>query len=163
MNHLVRGLFSDFGDVAIIVSRLEHAGFSEKQISVISNEENDLESFKITENTKFPEGIAFGAASGGILGALAGGFAAIGAFASGGIGILASGPIAAAFAAGAAGAAGGGTLGGVLGTVFPDNEKQYYQDCVQQGAIMVVAHCEEQSQADQARQIFNQYDPIKVG
>ena len=87
----------------------------------------------------------------------------MGAFATGGIGILAAGPIATAFAAGAAGAAGGGALGGVYGTVFPDDEKQYYQDCVQQGAIMVVAQCESESQAEKAKQIFNQYDPIKVG
>lgn len=163
MNHVVRGLFSDLENVSIILARLELAGFSEKEISVISNEENNLESFKITENTKFPEGVAVGSATGGLLGAIAGGFATVGAFATGGIGILAAGPIATAFAAGAAGAAGGGVLGGVYGTVFPDSEKQYYQDCIQQGAVMVVAHCEEESQADKAKEIFNQFDPIKVG
>ena len=160
MNHIVRGLFSDFGDVATIVSRLELAGFSEQQISVISNEEHDLESFKINQNSKFPEGEAIDSDADGLLGAIAGGFATVGAFATGGIGILAAGPIATAFATGAEDSGAGA---GVYGIVFPDNEKQYYQDCVQQGAIMVVAHCAEESQADNAKQIFNQYDPIKVG
>ncbi len=159
MNKIVRGVFADFEDVAIIIARLELSGFTEDEISIISNEENDLDSFKISENTKLPEGIAIGSATGGILGAIAGSFATVGAFATGGIGILAAGPIATAFAAGAA----GGALGGVYGTVFPDNEKQYYQDCVNQGAILIVAHCQSDEQVDKAKQIFEQYNPIKVG
>lgn len=158
MNHVVRGLFSDIEEVAVILSRLELAGFSEKNISVISNEENKLEPFHFSESTKLSEGAENDSVADGLLSAIADGFAAVGAFA--GVGILASGPIASAFLAGAAE---GGAHGGVYGTVFPANEEQYYQDCVQQGAIMIVAHCEEKSQADTARQLFEQYDPIKVG
>lgn len=157
----VIGLFEKPRVASEAIARLADMGLSEQHISLVTNEDTDKDSFAITENTKFPEGVATGALTGGVLGALVGGLAAAGAVASGGFGVLASGPIAAAFAAGGFGAAGGGILGGVYGTVIPDDEHQVYDDAIKKGGAVVAVECDDDKVSD-VKDTFNELQAKRI-
>ncbi|WJG10308.1 hypothetical protein [Aliiglaciecola sp. LCG003] len=151
MSNVIRGLFATPQQASLAIHQLAEKGFAEQQISLVSNETYDKDSFSISENTKFPEGVAIGAASGGVLASIGAGLAMVGSVATGGLGILAAGPIATAFFAGAGG---GGILGGVFGSIFPDEENQYFEDEIVKGSVMVSVECDP-AEFPKVEQVFS--------
>src|SRR5580698_46731 len=93
----------------LIVDRLQNAGFSNNDISVLFPDESTTRDFGHEKNTKAPEGIATGAGTGGVVGGALGWLAGIGALAIPGAGpFIAAGPIFAALSGAAIGATAGG-------------------------------------------------------
>jgi hypothetical protein len=142
MKTTVMGLFHKPSQVKASIEALEIKGVRAEQMSLITSENIDKESFSISENTKLPEMTIIGAASGGALGLIIGGLAAVGSVATGGIGLLASGPVVAAMAGGGFGASGGGILGAVFGLVVPDSDHQTILDELVKGGALLCIDCQ---------------------
>jgi hypothetical protein len=112
---------------------------------------------------KAEDGAAFGAASGGIIGALAG----LGALAIPGIGpVIAAGPLIAALTGGAigalAGAPTGGLVAGLIKTHHMDAEDaEVYAEGVRRGETLLTVQVDE-ANVSRSRDILNKYNPTDV-
>src|SRR6516225_6449174 len=97
-----------------IIERLQVAGFSTNDISVLMADKQGTRDFALEHHTKAPEGAVVGAGTGVAVGGIVGWLAGIGTLAIPGLGpLIASGPILAALS----GAAVGGTAGGIVGAL----------------------------------------------
>jgi hypothetical protein len=115
------------------IERLQGAGFTNDQISVIAKDRDVARNVSDSTGTEAEEGAVAGAVAGGALGAVAALIAGASAVAIPGIGIAIGGPIAAAIA----GAAGGGLVGGLVGMGIPEDEANQYQERLEAGDIVV--------------------------
>jgi hypothetical protein len=121
-----------------IVAKLETAGFSENDISVLFPDKGSTRDFAHKKETKMPEGATIGASSGGVVGGTIGLLAGIGALAIPGLGpFIAAGPIMAALSGGAIGALGGGLTGALVGLGIPEYEAKRYEGKVKEGGILI--------------------------
>jgi len=138
-----------------IVGRLEAAGFSNNDISVLFPDKETTRDFAHEKNTKAPEGAATGAGTGGVLGGAFGWLAGIGALAIPGVGpFIAAGPLLAALSGAAVGAAVGGIAGGLIGMGIPELEAKRYEGKIKQGNLLISVHTEDSDEAKRAEQIF---------
>jgi hypothetical protein len=117
------------------IRRLQAAGFSNDQISVIARDKKVARGVAddTGTDTKAEEGAVAGAVTGGALGAIAAVIAGASAVVIPGIGLAIGGPIAAAIA----GAAGGGLLGGLVGMGIPEDEASHWNERFEAGDILV--------------------------
>jgi hypothetical protein len=115
------------------IRRLQSAGFSNDQVSVIARDENVSRQVAADTGTAAEEGALTGAVTGGVLGGVAALIAGASAVAIPGVGIAIGGPIAAAIA----GAAGGGLIGGLIGMGIPEDEARMYHQRLEAGDIVV--------------------------
>lgn len=120
------------------------------------------------DQTAADEGMAAGAAVGGVLGGGAGLALSLSALAVPGIGpILAAGPLIAALAGAAVGGAAGGLLGSFLGMGIPESEAREYESAVRQGGIFVSVATDSADEAERVQaqltargaRAVNSYDP----
>jgi hypothetical protein len=137
MSEVITGLFKSSSAASNAIFRLESAGVTHNDISVIANGTHSKENFAVDEGTKASEGGVIGAASTGIVAAVVAGMTAVGAVATGGAGLVVAGPLVAALAAGGAGAAIGGSLGAIIGAFIPEHEIKYYEDAIKEGSVLV--------------------------
>src|SRR5436190_5400434 len=99
---------ADLQQAEYLVARLQAAGYSENDISVLMADKQGSRDFAHVHHTKAPEGATVGAGTGVAVGGVVGWLAGIGALAVPGLGpLVAAGPIMAALS----GAAVGGTVG----------------------------------------------------
>ncbi len=152
----VSAIFENNQDVENVIRELHQQGFSDNEIGVMMTDKRKQQILEHAGATKLPEGIATGAAVGGVLGALAAGLAAIGSITIPGVGILASGPLVAALAGGGAGAAVGGLTGALVGWGIPEEEAEHYERHIKQGRVLVTVNTEE-ARAATVQNIFNNY------
>lgn len=139
----------------IIVGRLQSAGFSNNDVSVLFPDKETTRDFAHEKNTKAPEGIATGAGTGGVVGGALGWLAGIGALAIPGVGpFIAAGPILAALSGAALGATVGGIAGGLIGLGFPELEAKRYEGKIKAGNILISVHTEDSEQVKLAEKIF---------
>jgi hypothetical protein len=115
------------------IRRLQSAGFTNDQVSVIARDKNVSRQVADDTGTEAEEGALTGAVAGGVLGGVAALIAGASAVAIPGVGIAIGGPIAAAIA----GAAGGGLIGGLVGMGIPEDEAKVYNERMEQGDIIV--------------------------
>ena len=120
-------------DAIDAIRRLQSAGFTNDQVSVIARDENVSRQVATDTGTEAEEGALAGAVTGGVLGGVAALIAGASAVAIPGIGIAIGGPIAAAIA----GAAGGGLVGGLIGMGLPEEEAERYNERLEAGDIVV--------------------------
>jgi hypothetical protein len=121
-------------DAAVVaIRRLQTAGFTNDQVSVIARDRDASRRVADDTGTEAEEGAVAGAVAGGVLGAVAALIAGASAVAIPGVGIAIGGPIAAAIA----GAAGGGLVGGLIGMGIPEDEARHYNDRLEEGDIIV--------------------------
>jgi phosphohistidine swiveling domain-containing protein len=140
---------------ASIVDQLKVAGFSENDISVLSSNRVGSRHFAHEQHTKAPEGAAFGAVSGVVLGAAFGWLVGIGTLAIPGLGpLLAAGPIIAALTGAGGGAVVGGVMGTMIGMGMPEFEAKQYDDKMKGGNILISVHTEDRMERDRAVGIF---------
>lgn len=161
MGNVMTGLFKSPGLAAEAMQMLDHNNVSAEDVTLVANDALSKDSLAVTENSKMPEGVAIGAASGGLLGAVVGGLTAIGAISTGGLGLIASGPLVAALAAGGAGAATGGLVGGVVGATIPEHEVKYYENAIKEGSVLVGVKCNESTEVI-VRDIFEACEASKI-
>lgn len=139
----------------LLVERLQSAGFSNNDISVLFPDESTTRDFGHEKNTKAPEGIATGVGTGGAVGGALGWLAGIGALAIPGVGpFIAAGPILAALSGAAVGAAVGGIAGGLIGLGIPELEAKRYEGKIKAGNILVSVHTENSDEIKAAERIF---------
>ncbi|MGO4532855.1 general stress protein [Paenibacillus sp. 2TAF8] len=139
MKKKIVGVFNTEREASQAIESLKAEGFTSDEISVVTQDRDELKAIREETGTKAPEGVAAGAATGGVLGGVAGLLAGIGALAVPGIGpILAAGPIAAAFTGAAVGAGAGGLVGGLVGLGIPEEDAREYEEYVQNGKILLL-------------------------
>jgi uncharacterized membrane protein len=160
----VLGLFENRDAADRAIALLQERGFSPKDISIITRDEQVNGEGDDTGN-HVAEGALSGATTGGVIGALAGLLVGIGAIAVPGIGgLLVGGPLAAALGlTGAAattatgamtGALAGGLVGGLVGLGVPEDEARQYEERVKEGAVLLAVPAMEGNDAGDARQLL---------
>jgi hypothetical protein len=138
-----------------IVARLQSAGFSNNDISVLFPDKGTTRDFAHEKNTKAPEGAATGAAAGGVVGGTLGVLAGIGLLAIPGLGpFIAAGPIMAGLSGIAAGATLGGITGALVGLGIPELEAKRYEGKIKGGNILISAHTDKSEEVKRAKEIF---------
>lgn len=147
-----------------IVSRLQNAGFSGNDISVLFPDKSGTRDFAHEKHTKAPEGAATGATTGGIVGGALGLLAGVGLLAIPGVGpFIAAGPIMAALSGMGVGAAVGGITGALVGMGIPELEAKKYEDKVKGGNILISAHAENGDEVKTAKKIFEDAGATDIG
>lgn len=163
-------LYHNFTDAQNAVDALVRGGVDRTKISLVANNTTG-EYSDYLNNTDYDsedavtaeQGAAFGAASGGIIGALAG----LGALAIPGIGpVIAAGPLIAALTGGAvgalAGAPTGGLVAGLIKTHHMDAEDaEVYAEGVRRGETLLTVQVED-AEVSRTRDLLNQYNPTDV-
>jgi hypothetical protein len=169
----VVALFRDFNHAEQAVDHLVRQGYDRNQMSLVSSNasgEHDRhvrtngDRGLVTQDAVTPsEGAAFGAASGGVIGALLG----LGALAIPGIGpVIAAGPLIAALTGGVIGAVAGAPTGGLVAGLVrthdvDEGDAELYAEGVRRGGTLLTVQVDD-GQASDARIIINQYQPTDV-
>lgn len=159
----VIGLVASQAQAENIVAQLQHAGFSNNDISALVPDKRGTRDFAHEQNTKAPEGAVAGASAGGALGGTVGLLAGIGAIAIPGLGpFIAAGPIMAALSGAAAGAAVGGVTGALVGLGIPELEAKQYEGKVKSGNILLSVHVEDRDERARAKKILEAGGAVDV-
>jgi hypothetical protein len=137
MAKLLTAIFRSRAAAMTAVEDLVRHGFSQDDISLLMSETTRGREFMVDESTKAPEGLAAGAAVGGVLGAVALGLTATGLLAAPAIGLFAAGQWLAMLAGFGAGALGGGLIGGLVGLGIPEHEAELYKGELEKGGILL--------------------------
>jgi uncharacterized membrane protein len=142
-------------DADQLVNRLRQAEFSAQEVSVVTQDRRERSDLKHASTKTRLEGLATGAAAGGLaLGGL-GWIAGIVALSIPGIGpLLAAGPIVAALGDAAIGGAFGVVGGAILGLRMPDHVARYYEEALQNGHSLIAVHCDDPLKREKAKEIF---------
>ncbi len=140
-----------------IVERLQVAGFSNNDISVLFPDKSGTKDFAHEKHTKAPEGATTGGTVGLGVGAILGWLAGIGSLAIPGVGpFIAAGPIMGALGGAAVGGATGGIVGALVGMGIPEYEAKRYEGKVRGGNILISVHTDDAGQRTRAKEIFKQ-------
>lgn len=159
-------LYRNFNDAQNAVDELVRNGVDRSMISLVANNATGEYTDYVRDDddaVKAEEGAAFGAASGGIIGALVG----LGALAIPGIGpVIAAGPLIAALTGGAVGALAGAPTGGlVAGLVkthhIDDVDAEVYAEGVRRGETLLTVQVEE-ANVSRTRDLLNKYSPTDI-
>jgi len=138
-----------------VVGQLQHAGFSNNDISVVFPDQNRSRDFAADHETKAPEGAIAGAGAGGLVGGTLGLLVGIGALAIPGLGpLIAAGPLLATLSGVAAGATLGGVTGALVGLGIPEIEAKRYEGKLRSGNVLVAVHTENRQQQELAERIY---------
>jgi len=139
MTRILTALFEDYATAAGVVSELEIAGISYRDISLISNDKEHSHIVPIGTTDDAVSGAGTGTAIGAAIGGGAGLLAGLGLLSIPGFGPLAAVGWLAAMAGGAAaGAAAGGMTGLLVGAGLGDEEAEIYSAGLQRGGTLVV-------------------------
>jgi uncharacterized membrane protein len=153
-NKKIVGVFRTEQQAVEAIESLKRQGYRSDEISVVTKNKDDMASVERETGSKAPEGVATGAAAGGMLGGAAGLLAGLGLLAVPGIGpILAAGPIATTLTGLAVGAGAGGLVGGLIGLGIPEDEANRYNDYVNEGNILVLVD----NYADRNKSVYDTF------
>ncbi|HEX8371466.1 MAG TPA: hypothetical protein VF585_01695 [Chthoniobacterales bacterium] len=155
MNKAVFGISKDFNEANDLVTRLQAAGFSTSDISILAPDTQGKHDFGHVKETKAPEGATTGATTGGIIGGVLGLLAGIGALAIPGVGpFIAAGPIMGALSGLGIGATTGGVVGGLIGLGIPEYEARLYEEKLKSGHYLISVHTEDGDEISRAKDLF---------
>src|SRR5882672_2748434 len=154
-NTAVFGIYRTRTQAENAVDALRAAGFRNTDISALLPDNVGTKDFAHEKNTKAPEGMAAGAATGGLVGGTLGWLAGIGSLAIPGLGpFIAAGPIMGALAGAGVGGAVGGVAGALIGMGMPEYEAKRYEGRVKEGGILLSVHCDDAAWIKRARNIL---------
>lgn len=144
----VTGLFDIYADATAAVSNLKAAGFSESDISIVSNNGDGH-----YDESNAAEGAGTGAGVGAAVGGTGGLLAGLGLLAIPGVGpVVAAGWLAAMAVGAAGGAVVGGAAGGLIGALtssgVSEEDAHVYAEGVRRGGTLVTARVDESRQAE---------------
>lgn len=162
MSHTISATFKTGNAAYEALRRLDIAGFTEQQVSVVTTDNSEGQSFNIEQDNKAAEGGTIGGTAGGLAGAILGALAATGAVAIPGVNLLVAGSLVAAAAGAGIGAAAGGLIGALVGMGIPEYEAKRYENDVKNGATLVVVEANDGDQADIAKSIFEHEDAHNI-
>ena len=146
MRRTLTALFDDYDDAAKVVRRLEDAGISYRDISIVANAP-DVGRHVVPLGTTDDAVTAAGAgmAAGTAIGGGAGLLAALGLITIPGLGpVVAAGWLVAAIGGAAAGAATGGLVGVLVGAGVSEEDANIYSEGLRRGGTLVVCRIDEQ-------------------
>ena len=160
------GIFSDRIDVEDAIEELRDSGFDAKDVSIVMQDKKESAAIANDTGANVAGGAVSGATTGAVLGGLAG---LVSAIALPGLGaFFIGGPIAAALGlTGAAaatvsgvttGAVAGGLVGALIGMGLPQDEAEYYEGRVREGAILVAIPATSTAQQDEIVRILDGFD-----
>jgi hypothetical protein len=162
MRRTVTALFDDYDDAATAVRRLEDAGISYRDISIVSNAAGNSQTIPIGNTDDAAAGAGAGATVGAALGGGAGLLAGLGLVAIPGFGpVIAAGWLVAAVAGVTAGAAAGGLVGVLVGAGVSDEDARVYSEGLSRGGTLVIARIETGRYED-ARAILAQSRAVDI-
>jgi hypothetical protein len=163
MSKAVISIIKSQAQVEALVSRLESAGVSTTDISVLMPDRTGSRDFTHEHNTKAPEGAVIGGGAGGVAGGVLGLLAGIGALAIPGVGpFIAAGPIMAALSGAAVGATIGGITGALIGLGMPEYEAKQYEAKLKEGNILISVHTADNDEAKRIKEILENADAQDV-
>ena len=136
--------------------KLEHAGFTQKEITLLVTEETRGKHFGIKENTQAEAGAATGAALGGVAGAILLGLASAGTLLVPGLNLVVSGALVGGLMGLGAGAATGGLVGTLVGLGIPEHEAKLYEDSVRKGSILIAVESKDDDTAGRIKTILKE-------
>jgi len=138
-----------------IVERLQSAGFSTDDISVLFVDSNAKKEFTQERLADTPEGAASGAASGAMAGAVLGSLTGMGAPALPGLEpFIVAGRAMATLSGAALGGMIGGMTGAFTGLGVPEDEARRYERRIKDGSVLISVHSENSDDAERARAIL---------
>ncbi len=154
-NKTVVGMFNDLGTAHQAAERLEAAGITRSNISVIAGNESGKYTDYASGAGEVGKGVAGGAGTGAAIGGGLGLLAGLTALAIPGFGpIIAAGPIAAALTGAGIGAASGGLIGGLTHAGIPEDDATAYAEGVKRGGALVTVRTSD-ALADEASDILD--------
>jgi len=139
---MLTGLFTDKESSESAYKSLRDRGYTDDEINVLMSDDTRKKYYGEGEvetelGTKAAEGMGYGSAIGGTLGAVIGGIAALGTnLVLPGVGLVVWGPIAAALAGGGIGATAGGWTGALIGYGIPEERVKEYEEGVKNGGTV---------------------------
>lgn len=149
------GIFPSRSAAETAVDRLQAAGFSHDDVSVLMADKEGSKEFASEKNTKAPEGTTAGVVGGGTVGGTLGLLAGLGALAIPGVGpLIAAGPIMGALAGLGIGGAVGGLVGALVGMGIPEYEAKRYEGRVKDGGVLVSVHCDSSEEISRAKDVL---------
>ena len=152
MSRTLVALFDSYDDAARTVRRLEEAGVSYRDISLIATEAGNRNLITMGTTDDASAGAGAGLAVGTALGGGAGLLAGLGIVAIPGLGpMIAAGWLAATAAGAAAGAAAGGIIGAFTGAGLSDEDAHVHAEGVRRGGTLVTARVDEEQAATAGR------------
>ena len=156
-NTAVFGMFREKGTLGGGLQALKSAGFRSTDVSLLMPENSGTKDLVHKRESKAPEGVTTGAASGAILGGALGWLAGLGVLAVPGVGpFVIAGPIMGMLAgAGAAGTL-GGLVGALVGMGIPEYEAKRYEGRVKSGGTLISVHCDNSEWVRRAKTILNE-------
>ena len=157
MNNAVYGIANTPQQAESIVTRLQSAGISTSDVSVLFPDKAGTRDFAHEKNTKAPEGAATGGLAGMGVGGTLGLLAGIGALAIPGVGpLIAAGPIMGALSGAAVGGATGGLIGALVGLGIPELEAKQYEGKVRAGNILISVHTDGSDERSRAKKVLEE-------
>lgn len=160
----VTAIYENKAQAMLAMRNLETMGYGKDDMTLLVSENSwkTDKNIDIEENSKAPEGVAIGGATGGVIGAVAAGLTTVGAVAAtGGVGLLAAGPLVAALTGAGAGSAVGGIVGGLVGLGYPETEAKYVDEELGKGAVMLGVETDS-DRADRVEETLKKVDHKKV-
>jgi uncharacterized membrane protein len=136
----VAAVFDRYEDAAAAVSKLEAAGVTQNDISIVSNDPAERDRYGARTDTAqhAANGAGTGATVGTAVGAGAGLLAGLGMLAIPGVGpVVAAGWLVATLVGAGAGAAAGGLLGSLTGAGVSETDAHSYAEAVHRGGTLV--------------------------
>jgi hypothetical protein len=142
--------FNDRSYAFSAVERLHEAGFTDKEIGVLTHDEGQdaVKTLQDARRNKAGSGAAVGAAIGFGVGALASALPGVGP-------VLAGGVLASLMAGAVTGAAAGGLVGALVGLGLDEDAASYFERKFRDGETIVLVVSGERT--DVAFRLFNQY------
>jgi PRC-barrel domain len=162
MRRTIAALFDDYDDAAKAVQRLEDAGISYRDISVVSNAAGKSHIIPLGTTDDAAAGAGAGATVGAALGGGAGLLAGLGLVTIPGLApMIAAGWLAAGAAGLTAGAAAGGLVGLLVGAGVSDEDAHVYSEGLSRGGALVIVRIETGRDED-ARAILAQSRAVDI-
>jgi hypothetical protein len=151
----VVALFQSMSDAQRAVDKLERAGFSRNDTSIVAgNEKGEYQDY-VAGSGEVGKGVAGGAGAGAAIGGGLGLIAGLTALAIPGFGpVIAAGPLVAALTGAGIGAAAGGLIGGLTQAGISQSDAEYYSEGVRRGGVLVIVRSTDE-QANRAVDILD--------
>lgn len=154
MSKTITAVFNTRDEAESALGKLDQAGFTSSQVTMLINQESRGKHFGIDDKTKVGEGAATGAAIGGLSGALFLALGSAGALLVPGLNLIVSGALVGGLAGLGAGAVTGGLVGALVGLGVPEHEAKLYEDTVRKGAILIAVEASDDVSAERVKTIL---------
>jgi hypothetical protein len=155
MAKLVTGVFKTRVAAESAVDAIIKRGYTRDDISVLMSDATKNKEFAIETRTHAADGLGYGAAVGGTVGAVLAAIAAVGTnILVPGLGLVVAGPLAAALAGLGAGGAAGGLIGALVGAGIPEHRARVYDASLRAGGILIGVESKDDEEADKLEQLL---------